>query len=129
MAFNGTLTEAINVGGGVSTSNAFTFTGDGRESRQVVVPDSTTDKLVNIAIDIDQMRLIYIVSDQDITLETNNAGTPQETIALKAGKPLVWYLGSYFALPFAGDVTSMYLTNASGSEALFELHMIHDATP
>lgn len=114
----------------LSTSNAYTETGEVNIVAESV-PDSTTDQLIVISIDISEIASIYIVSTQDMTLETNNATTPIDTIALQANVPYVWNpdLNSYYTNKFTTDVTAIYLTNASGSTATFDLRCIYDSTP
>jgi len=50
-------------------------------------------------------------------------------INLQAGKPLTWYTGGYFAIPLDQAVTSMYVTNASGSVSNLEIEALYDGTP
>ena len=128
MAFTHTVTRTVDTGGG-TVSKTNTYSGDGRTSRDPTIPDSTTDQLVNISIDISQIKSLYIASSQNVTLETNSAGTPTDTISLLADKPLLWQSDSYYANPFSADVTAIYLTNASGSEAIVNIEVVHDATP
>ena len=47
-----------------------------------------------------------------LTLKTNSSGSPQETITLNDGVPLVYPAGGV-AIPFAGNVTAFYMTDAS----------------
>ncbi|HUT88739.1 MAG TPA: hypothetical protein VMY37_04540 [Thermoguttaceae bacterium] len=111
------------------------FEGDGELSpREVVVPPSTTDKLVNLAIDVSQLKYIYLKSDQDLTFETNDSDAPEHpvgnTIELKAGNPYIWHTGYYYTNLLTVDVTKVYLTNASGTlTATLEIRGVEDATP
>lgn len=123
-----TLTRKITTPGrSVNAEN--TFSGDGQSSRTISVPDSTSDKLVNLAMDVSQIQCIYMKSDQDLTVETNDGAAPDDTINLLADKPYVWHAGSYFANLLTVDVTKLYLTNNSGAEAMFELEVVVDSTP
>lgn len=94
-----------------------------------VVVDAATDFLININLDVDKLSLIYIESDQDVTLETNDGTTPQESFSLLANKPLVWHSGSHLANPFSGDITAFYFTNASGSNANIKVRALQDPSP
>jgi len=110
--------------------NSNNYTGDASESRSIDVPDSSTDLQVNLEIDITQIKAIYIVSTQNVTLETNSGSTPTDTIALLANKPYVWFSDSYFVNKLTADVTTgIFLTNASGSAAVVDIALTHDATP
>lgn len=117
------------VSGATTLKNTKTYTGDGSQSRTISVPDSTTDQLVNITIDVSQIKSIYIASDKALTVETNSPTSPVDTITLVAGRAYVWDTDSYFTNLLATNVTAMYLTNASGATATFELELIEDATP
>lgn len=105
------------------------YSGDGQVSRSVDVPDETTDMLVNIALDVDQIKAIFIKSTKDVTLETNDGSDPDNTIALVANEPYVWHTDSYFANLLTEDVTAIYLTNASGAAAVVSIEAVYDSTP
>lgn len=96
----------------------------------VEVANAETDKLLAIAgIDVSQLKGLWIDSDQDVTLETNNGTTPDDTIVLKADVPYVWMEGSPATLLLTADVTAIYCTNASGATATVRLRAIQDGTP
>lgn len=117
-------------GGNTSLSSSQTFTGTGEANIVAeTVADSVTDKQVNIAIDVSEIQSIYILSSQDLTLETNNGGAPVDTIALLAGVAYIWHTGSYFTNLLTTDVTALFLTNASGATATFDLRCVYDSTP
>lgn len=129
MAKQHIVTQMVSVLGGAGLSKAKAYTADGTQSREVAIPDGTTDDLMNIAIDFSQLRNVFLLSDQDITIETNNATTPDDTINLKANVPLIWNADAYFSNPFTVDVTAFYLTNSSGSAATLNVEILEDATP
>lgn len=93
-------------------------------------PGSTETELV-IAIDVSEIKVLYINSTQDVTLNTNAAdpgGT--DTINLTANKPLVWTSDSYYANPLiTGDVTSIFIDVAGATAATFDLRVMTDPTP
>lgn len=108
------------------------YTADAMDPRQIDVPDQTTDKQVNIAIDYSKLVNLFLVSDQDVTLETNNPGpepAPDDTISLKANVVLNWNADSYFDCPLTEDVTAIYITNASGAAAIVKMEVLQDSTP
>ena len=117
-------------GDSLSTSNSYSGTGEVAITDETVA-DSVTDQEIVISIDVSALTAIYISSTRDMTLETNNAGTPVDTIALKANVPYVWStdLNSYNVNKLATDVTALFLTNASGASATFNLRGVYDATP
>lgn len=81
------------------------------------VADSVTDQEHLVAIDISALKAFCMSSDVAMTVETNSGGSPQETFSLSAGQQIVWQEGD--TAIFAGDVTALYLTNASGSAGTF----------
>ncbi len=128
MSFTHTITRQWS-GGGRSIKGSQTYTGSAEQSIAEDVPDSTTDMLVVTSLDVSQIKAIFILSSADLTLETNDGATPTDTINLKAGVPYEWNTDSYDTLKLTADVTALYLTNASGGQAKFELEVVYDATP
>jgi hypothetical protein len=90
-----------------------------RRSLEFTVPDEAVDHVVDISFDHDYLRFAYMVSDQDITIETNVATAGVDTISLIANRPAVQteQIELYHGELFTDDVTAMYITNASGSTA------------
>lgn len=129
MAKQHTYTHAVSVLGGSGLTGSKIYTADGSQSHSVAIPDSTTDDLMNIAIDFSQLVGVFLLSDQDITIETNNGTTPDDTISLKANVPLIWNADAYFSNPFTVDVTAFYLSNSSGSAATLQVEVLEDVTP
>ncbi len=92
------------------------------ESRavNVSVPDNSTDLLVPFSIDVSELQHITLISDYDITIETNDGTTPQDTINLLAGAPILFNVGD--TALFAGDVTALYCTtSAIGATATLQI--------
>ena len=83
------------------------------------VADSVTDQSHLLAIDISAMSVFYMVADQVLTIETNSGSSPQETFTLVANKPVIWRTAD--TAIFAGDVTALFVTNASGTAATLEV--------
>jgi hypothetical protein len=129
MAHTAILTEGINAAG-VIVTKSFAYTGEGLEAVNVDVPDSTTDKQVLVNIDVSALQVLYINSTQDILIEWNDNAGSQGSINLKANKPCIWWADAYHSNPLgAVDVTSLYLTNASGAAATFNFLALEDVTP
>lgn len=130
MAATHTLTRSWADGGPNPVASNQSYSGTGETNIvDTTVADSVTDQLEVISIDVSQIQLIYILSTQDLTLETNDSGTPVDTIALRANEPYIWFVNSYFTNILDTDVTAIYLTNASGSSATFNLRCVYDTTP
>ena len=94
---------------------------------------SGTEPQAVIAIDVSQLKSLFLYSDQDVTLRTNanSGGAPDATIALKAGVPLIWESANgYFSNPLGStDVTSIFVDNDSGSAANVKIRVLQDVTP
>ena len=105
------------------------YSGDAQTSLEIAVPDSASDQQADLTLDVSTIKAIYILSDQDVTLETNDGTTPDDTISLKAGVPLIYHENGYFANPFSQDITALYLTNSSGAAATVQLEVVYDSTP
>lgn len=93
------------------------------------VADSATDLEVTFTLDVSACKVFYLVSDQAVTVETNNGGVPIDTITLVAGVPYLWTTDSYDAFLLGTDVTALFITNSSGSTANIELRALSDSTP
>lgn len=124
---NRVVTTSGTVGGDVSV----TATGTGRVGISETIADSTTNQLLAIAFPVDNLKSVVMYSDVAVTLSINAASnnTPDQTINLQAAKPLTWYTGGYFTIPLDQAVTSMYVTNASGSVSNLEIEALYDGTP
>jgi hypothetical protein len=95
----------------------------------LTITNGQTDKQVVFTVDVSQSKVFAVWSDQDITLETNSGSAPDNTIALKANIPYVFLTNWYQAFLLTVDVTSLYFTNASGSDATVNVRHLYDSTP
>lgn len=128
MSFTHSITRRI-VTTGRSLEATVTFSGDGEARRDPDVPDETTDMLVEFDLLIADLECIFIRASVDMTLKTNDATTPDETLNLVAGQPYVWHTGSYFANLLATNITKLYVSNASGAAGVLDIEAVFDATP
>jgi hypothetical protein len=124
----------------VYTDNAgtqFTYTetvpgsGDGPNIiSESVATAQTNVPFLGFVADRSQLTSLMLHSTRNITLYTNDlsSGSPQDTIALVALVMKEWSLAKdgISACPFSNDVDSLYLTNASGGTAVFNLRMTSD---
>lgn len=93
------------------------------------VANGQTDDEIIVAIDVSAVKAFYLVSDQPVTFETNSGSTPDNSISLLAGVPYIWTEDSYDTFLLDTDVTSVFITNASGATATIYLKALMDATP
>lgn len=105
------------------------FSADQEINTEISVPDSSTDLQVVMGVDISEIKSAFVVSDQDVTIETNDGTTPADTFAMNANRPLDWDDESPVSNPFSADITGLYITNASGSAATVRVRIVLDATP
>lgn len=98
------------------------------------IPASTTDALVAFAMDVSQLKGLYIVSNVALGLQFNDGTTPSNTITLVANRPYVWVFGDAAIRDTAGavittDITGVYVTNADADNAaLLQIRAIYDPT-
>lgn len=133
MSHTATVTQALTVGTPRTQTN--TYTGTGLLQIDETITTGQSDYLIACTLDVSTIKSIWICSDKAVTLETNNGAAPSNTITLKANVPYVWTddgvatTKGYAALLLTVDVTALYITNASGSTAVFRLEALYDATP
>ena len=120
MALNGTVNKSVTAQG-VSISSTTTHSGDVGVLLDESISASTTDAEYLIAIDVSRLLLCAIESTVDMTLETNDSSSPQETISLTANKPVIFEDGD--TALFSGDVDSIYVTSVdAGTLKLIAVH-------
>ena len=115
--------------GGAPIQGASINTNDGETNRSLAIPASTTNQAIIIAFLVANLQSCFMLSDQDVTIKTNSSGSPQETISLKAGQPIMWAQGLGLAALFAGNITEMFVTNAGTATANVNICVLIDSTP
>lgn len=124
-----TITKAI-VGAGMNLQRAYGQTVLGAvliDGEQVA--DEASDFEIQLPINVSDVLSFFLVSDQDVTIETNDGTTPDDTIELVAGKPYVWDVDDYSAFLLGTDVVSIFVTNNSGATATIYCLAGVDPTP
>src|ERR1700739_2821376 len=77
------------------------------------VAAGTTDEHLTLAWPVASMLTFMAYSDQSVTLQTNDAETPVQTLTLPGGVQLVWGTNQHGGPnPITADVTALYVTNA-----------------
>lgn len=127
MSFAQTITESWAGGGNLSAAVA--KTGSGRISVDESIATGASDTQIAFMLDFSEIEVLYILSDQDITLETNSGAAPDDTFSLLANEPLVWWSTCLHSCPITVDITALFVTNASGSTARLRVEALYDATP
>lgn len=93
------------------------------------IPAASTDLQLTLAIDVSAMKSLVLVCDRDLTLKTNSTSVPDDTIALKAGEPVVWWTNCPYANLLTVDVTVIFVTLAAGAAATLKVRGLQDVTP
>lgn len=129
MAYAPVLSGQVALG----TALPFSFTGSAtrRSSVDESIATGQTDKLVQFVSDISTIALFVMISDQNITVETNSGSAADKSFTVLANVPVIWYtgIGTTVTQFLAADVTALYITNASGSTARLQIECYEDATP
>lgn len=113
-------------GNAINIAVGRTFTGENQITLAPVIPATTTDREILLAIDISLLKLIVISSDRNVTIETNSASAPDDTLTLVAGIPYIWADGDYNALLLTDDVARIFVTNATSSPANIQILALVD---
>ena len=109
---------------------ATTVENQGTIKIEVAVPSPSTNLAIAIAFALTALKSIFIYADGNLTLETNDSGTPDDTFSLAAGKVLAWNTQSLLPNPFSVDVTEMFATVAGGGNTVnLTIIALVDATP
>jgi len=118
-------------GSGSTLSGTTTRTGDGKEERRIAVGAGVANKEVDIDFTYASLTLVYLLSDEDVTIYTNDVsgGSPANTIALTGGTPKVYLSSANYTNLFSANVTKMHITNAGATDATVEICILRDSTP
>lgn len=122
--------DSVVVGGATYTSRwQTTYTSTGGIEVDESIANGQTDKLVEFALDVSACKAFWIMSDKNVTVETNDGTTPGNTLTLVAGKEYFWAHDGFGAFLLTVDVTALYVTNSSGAAARLQVAAVYDATP
>lgn len=136
MSFSHAITIRYQANGGASFSQAVTRTG----GAEVNISESCADNAATVltfALDVSAMTCCMICSTlRDGVLTINDDGSPDKTINLKAGLPIIWDSLNGQSNPFGTvDVTSAKMTVAlgvgdnAGLATVLEIRALVDPTP
>lgn len=111
--------RAASISGGQSFSGSKTYTGDKRISMNFQVADGLADDQHPVTVDIDQLQMFVMMSDEDVTVKWNDAAGTQGSVSLKAKVPWVELVAAdqYQTTKFGVDVTDFFITNLAGGAA------------
>lgn len=129
------FTQQLAVGWSGITQNPITlgpsFSADGSDGIDQAVAALASNQLVQLTLDLSQLKFLLIVATKDMTLKTNSSGSPQETKTLTANVPILWYTGCGYTIGslFAGDVTKFYVSNPGSVAGILRIRSLFDSTP
>ena len=127
MAFRHTIGRSWASGGlSLSASKAYTASAEYNFTEEIL---AVADTEVACVIAVAEIASIFIVCDEDILLEVNDAGGGGGSIALLADEPYVWHTDAYFANEFGVNITALFFTNTSGNTATVQFRCLVDSTP
>ena len=125
MAKTHTFSPSVTGLSGSLSGTPQTFTG----GKVIIISETIpagTDTLVAFVLDVSQVKSAFIMASTALSLQTNSAGSPVDTIALAAGIPYIWNTNSYDAFLLGTDVTALYCTNVA--ESLLTIEILVDPT-
>ncbi len=85
------------------------------------VPNGATQVVFDASFVLSKLKISYMKSDRNVTIETNNPSTPEDTIALIANKANHW-VDPEAGKPFTTNLDYLMATNSSGAEAKIEFY-------
>jgi hypothetical protein len=115
------FTHSINTSYGTDEGNAVTasrqYTGTTELGFDYSIPPATVNQEVDIAWIKSNVHALLIYSDHALTVKTNDATTPIDTLSLSAGQAIVWANDHVEPNPVGHDVTKLFLSNADPDTA------------
>lgn len=127
-----TITQTITTTNGqISTTKQLSPADEVTIAGTFSVANGQTDKALSIGgVDATQLALVWLSSDQAVTLETNSGSEADDTIVLAANIPYLWFTGAHDTNQITTDIAStIYATNASGATATIKIVFVQDGTP
>jgi len=117
ITFNQTVTSPV----GTVAIPTVSAAGDEIYEAVLAIAPAASNAQKNISIVQATMQFLLLLftanvapgATKQMTLKTNSSGSPQETITLTDGIPVVYYAGGPYANPFAGNVTTVFATDTT----------------
>jgi hypothetical protein len=129
MGIAATLTIAISVDGVVRTGSIPRSEGNRISYKETLAQNLTNEEIAGV-IDVSALEMLWIKSNKDMVLKTNDGTTPDDTLTLVAGEPQAWASGTDIVCPLGTDVTAFFATTgAAVGDTVLEMEFILDPTP
>jgi hypothetical protein len=124
-------TNSIRFDSGTVSFPAADYTGDILTAFEVEIPVSTTNKQIDVVVDVSDIVVVAMgCTAGTLTVKTNSTSVPDETFTLSSTAPVVWKNTDVGTNPFETDLTVVYVTNGSATVApVLKFYCLLDATP
>lgn len=97
---------------GNSIGLTLTAGGSAQTTFDVAIAANQTNFEIDCAIPVaPELQAFLLVATQNMTIKTNNSGSPTDTINLVAGIPFFW-IGNG-SIPLSGAITKLFVTNTT----------------
>ena len=120
-----TITGRVN---GVSISGTRTLAGGDLRIISETIPGSSTDLAALMPYTAAQVQAYILKSDYDLVIEVNDGSSPDKTINLRAGEPILWDVNSEDTNLLSDDSTVWYITEENGDDAELTGYILIDPT-
>lgn len=118
------LTQSIIVDPGHTVQAIQTIATDGGPSLDRPIPaGGEPRRLPGVAFDVADVAVLFILSDQDLELRSNDPANAADVIDLRAGDPLIWRAEGYYRCPFHKDVVRLFALNHGEQPAKLQLRV------
>ncbi len=125
--FTWTFGVNLHTDAGTITSTTDSYTSDTDTNFVGTFNAGASNSEIDIAATLANLKALYLYADQDMTVKTNSAGSPADTIALKAKKQIVWNTDSFSAKPYTTNVTKLYVSCTATT--VLRVGFLADQTP
>lgn len=129
------LTHRITLGwasAAAGLSKTFELSAGAEHNIDEEIAAGIVDREVAFVLDVSQCKVLYLLSDQPITIETNSGAAPGNVFTLAANKPFVWVDGNPAMRDSAGnlvvDITSIFISNPGEAVATLRIRSLLDPT-
>jgi len=125
--FTWTFGVNLHTDAGTITSTTDSYTADTDTSFVASFNASSVNSEVDVTATLANLKALYLYADADMTVKTNSATSPGDTIALKAKKQVAWNTDSIFAKPYTTNVTKLFVSCTN--TAVLRVGFLADQTP
>lgn len=112
---------------GVQLETDIVATGDGQANVSAAVAVGT-NQVVDWAVDVSQIKGVFIQVDGALTIKTNSSGSPDDTLTFAGAGCYEWTEDDLASLLLTTDVTKLYVTNGTSGAVQLEIRCVYDAT-